>query len=185
MGELIIRIINGQIEDIADVFSLDIKQLVQEMLDTDCDKRPSINEILQKPFILRYIKLNLIKQMDLNQSTKENTKESIKDDDEYLENKGLIDIEDITFKKEENLIIEDSRYKKEESDDNTRKNILDNEKEETLDYNSTFYKIEKTKKFLEKLMGFDNFVLVYSKITVKRLFLHLIIFIEINQVLIE
>lgn len=104
MGELIVKIINGQIEDMAEPFSAEISQLVLEMLDTDCDKRPNINEILQKPFVLRYIKLNLIKQIDLNQSTKENSKETIEVED-YMEREGLIDIDNITFKKNENIKI--------------------------------------------------------------------------------
>ncbi len=117
MGELILKIINGQIENFAEPFSAEIRKLVLEMLETDCDKRPSINEILQKPFILRYIKLNLIKQMDLNQSTKENSEETI-EIDEYFEREGLIAIENISF---QNNCENYKNYKNEEENINISK----------------------------------------------------------------
>jgi len=187
MGELILKIINGQTEDMAEPFSQEIRKLVQEMLDTDCEKRPNINEILQKPFIMRYIKMNLIKQMDLNQLRADETKTSIEIDD-YLDKEGLIDIENITFKKEEKIIVEDNRKQfsenrnsaqkynsdckdiKVEEDEIISKNSESPQIENNLDTNSTIKKIEKTKRILQKLLGFNNFTKVHSRFSVKHFF---------------
>jgi serine/threonine protein kinase len=186
MGELIVKIINGQIEDIAEPYSPEIRQLVLEMLDTDCDKRPNINEILQKPYILRYIKLNLIKQMDLNQSTKENSKDLIEMEEDYIKREGFIDIENITFKKDEKLKIEydhsneifksnslcniniNNKIKNNSNHDDYKKlnkGIMIN-KDIKIDGYFTLGKIEKTKKVLEKLIGVENFFEAYKKINV-------------------
>lgn len=264
MGDLIIRIINGQIEDMADVFSAEIRSLVKEMLQTDCDLRPSINEILQKPFILRYIKLNLIKQMHMDSNTNPNGNgtESLSDSEEYIdidnyeEKEGLIKIENISFKKDNancnnsvcninkitnfkepfddqenfklnrnakddlNLSKNNKNYKNNENDiekdynnnyetekiDINKKNNFSktqtdsnnrekdfneqilktqvplqqtellksasiikstsksNEANESI--NSMYFKIEKTKKVLEKILGFDDYLNIYTKFKV-------------------
>lgn len=63
IGELILKILKGEYEPIQESFSSEIKELVKEMLETDTAKRPDINTILEKPFLKKYIKLTLIRQI--------------------------------------------------------------------------------------------------------------------------
>ena len=49
-------------------YSQDIRDLVEEMLSIETSQRPEINTILQKPFMLKYIKLNLIRQISSNEN---------------------------------------------------------------------------------------------------------------------
>ena len=51
MNQLIVNIIRGRHPPISSAFSVEVRQLVDAMLTKDPSKRPSINQILQLPFI--------------------------------------------------------------------------------------------------------------------------------------
>jgi len=49
---LILKIMRGSVAPIADRFSDGLRQLIQDMLNLDPSKRPTIDEIIAQPFIL-------------------------------------------------------------------------------------------------------------------------------------
>ena len=53
---LTLKIINGQYEPIPDIYSIELKSLVNMLLTVDNQKRPTINEILS---MIKYFKQNL------------------------------------------------------------------------------------------------------------------------------
>ena len=63
LSGLILSIINGKYEALPDSYSNDIKDLVKDLLNTDSQRRPTIDQILNKPFIHGYAKKLLDKEI--------------------------------------------------------------------------------------------------------------------------
>jgi hypothetical protein len=177
IGELILKILKGDIESPGN-FSSDAVNLLKELLNTDSDKRPDINAILEKPYLLKYIKLNLIKKLTSPEKTlyineplvspnnRSNTSSECLNfqynsiphsfnSDSYIG--GGFASKEITIKELEK--------------DYSGSSLFINKSEDggNEDGSSTFCKIEKLKSSLEKYLGFDNFVDIYLKISVIRL----------------
>jgi hypothetical protein len=187
----------------AEVFSLDIRDTVIEMLQVNCEKRPCIDDILRKPFILRHIKMNLVKESDLkkrisyykeklNFCSKENNKKEIDkenniDKENINLNKGLINLGDLESNKEnmydinfsKDIFVNNESNNELSSNDkkqNTLINIfINDERNETYKNNKQFIdlnsnivinKIEKMKKILQKIIGIDEFYILYDKLMV-------------------
>lgn len=172
----------------AEVFSPEIQNLVKEMLQTDCEKRPSINKILEKPFILHYIKINLVKESDLKKrlnfyKEKLNFPKKEKENNMHKVNdSGLINLKEFISEKkdikEKEFFDKNESYK--ESIDKKESTFSDlfvndertvsSKKEPFINSNSTINQIDKMKNILEKLMGKDEFNIIYNKATVNYFF---------------
>ena len=100
LGELILKILKGEFGKMNDGnFSKESKQLVKDILVTDYNKRPGIDQILKINVLKKYIKMNLIKQICKNQMSNENLiekniniiKNKYEDQKENLSNKYNIE----------------------------------------------------------------------------------------------
>jgi hypothetical protein len=69
IGELILKILKGDHDPMFDNYSIEIRTLCQDMLNIDSSQRPTINSILERPFMTKYIKLNLIRQLSNKQTS--------------------------------------------------------------------------------------------------------------------
>ncbi len=49
------RILNCSYEALPNTFSADLRQLVKDTLEKDPENRPSVNEILMRPFIIKHL----------------------------------------------------------------------------------------------------------------------------------
>jgi serine/threonine protein kinase len=162
IGELILKILKGDIDTPNKCFTEESINLIREMLTTDCEKRPDINVILEKPCLLKYIKMNVIKRMTTKQKTSITYEQ-----DKYSSDSSETQLH-LKYKS-----LPDSHNSVEK--DNSSKEITQNELErdcnitvihETKDHESTFTKIEKLKTSLEKFFGLENFLDIYFKISV-------------------
>jgi hypothetical protein len=171
IGELILKILKGEIESPGN-FSEDAVTLLKELLNTDSDKRPDINTILEKPFLLRYIKLNLIKKL----TSPEKVLYSSNNDQPITSNNNRsnsssdclhLNYNSIPHSFHSDSYVIGSKEITIKEDHSTSSLFLKSDKEEGENKSSTFSKIEKLKSSLEKYLGFDNFVDIYLKISVK------------------
>ena len=73
---LALKILKGSFPPLPNQYSKDLKGLILQMLQVDQKKRPSVDAILLKPFILKY----LPKEEQLRQTEKqEQKKQAVKD----------------------------------------------------------------------------------------------------------
>ncbi len=70
IGELIIKILKGSFEPLNPVYSVELRDLVKDILNINCELRPDLNTVLEKKFLLHYIKLTLIRQITSNSRRK-------------------------------------------------------------------------------------------------------------------
>ena len=63
IGELIIKILKGIYEPLNKVYSIELQNVVKDILNINCEMRPDLNVILEKKFLLHYIKLTVIRQI--------------------------------------------------------------------------------------------------------------------------
>lgn len=88
IAQLVMKIINGQFELIEDNYSEELKSLLKEMLCVDPEKRPDINQILKRPYLVRYIKLNVIRiishnKYDINENERKSVRDNYEDNANY------------------------------------------------------------------------------------------------------
>ncbi|KAF4111661.1 hypothetical protein G5714_008692 [Onychostoma macrolepis] len=62
--EIVSRILNCSYEALPNTFSADLRQLVKDTLQKDQEKRPSVNEILMRPFIIKHLHKMSIQTVD-------------------------------------------------------------------------------------------------------------------------
>ncbi len=156
IGELILKILKGDIDAPIDSFSEDSISLVREMLSTDCERRPDINFILEKPCLLKYIKMNVIKRM----TCKDKHIPNYDKDNDYSSDSSETQLH-LKYKSAPDSI--------EHSSKEITQNELERDCNITIihaDHESTFTKIEKLKTSLEKFFGLENFLDIYFKISV-------------------
>ena len=69
IGELIKNILSGNINKMdKKFFSEESRNLIKEILTTKANKRPDVNQILSRNVLQKYIKMNLIKQISINEN---------------------------------------------------------------------------------------------------------------------
>jgi hypothetical protein len=127
------------------------------MLTTDSEKRPDINFIIEKPCLLKYIKMNVIKKI----TSKEKIISNFEKDNNYSSDSSETQLH-LKYKSSPDSI-----------ENSSSKEITQNELERDCnitiihaDHESTFTKIEKLKTSLEKFFGLENFLDIYFKISV-------------------
>jgi serine/threonine protein kinase len=171
IGELILKILKGEVDPMHDCFTEEMRSLVIEMLNTDCDQRPDLNSILEKKFMLKYIKLNLIRQLtSKNETNKKESEYNLLNKRDLKTRSNSSDSSQLNLNYNYKSLPEssnasDNHYSNSGSQDNGEKNSNKNDKSREND-NSTFAKIEKLKNFLENYLGLDNFMEIYFKINV-------------------
>ncbi len=195
----------GEFEKVDEVYSKDLCSLVEEMLNIDTNKRPDLNTILEKPFMLKYIKLNLIRQLSNSKNTRYTpnnffSEESFKFDKIQIKEDSCnlnlnfisalspsqisVDSNKVSFTVSDELNVykiasSSSSKNSSERFSHNKKKSEKNENavvEQTYDKNSVFTKIEKLKKFLEKFLGLETFLEIYFKINVSYKFILGILF---------
>lgn len=62
--EIVSKILTCSYEALPNTFSADLRQLVKDTLQKDQDKRPSVNEILMRPFIIKHLHKMSIQTVD-------------------------------------------------------------------------------------------------------------------------
>ena len=71
VGELVLKILKGECGSMEMYnFSSEIKEIVQSILVTNCDVRPDVNAILSMKVLDKYIRMNLIKRISVNENDK-------------------------------------------------------------------------------------------------------------------
>jgi hypothetical protein len=156
IGELILKILKGDIDTPNQCFSEESIKLVRELLTTDCEKRPDINTILEKKCLLKYIKMNVIKRM----TSKDKPVTNFEKEDYYSSDSSETQLH-LKYKSAPDSI--------EHSSKDISQNELVQDCDVTVihaDHESTFTKIEKLKTSLEKFFGLENFLDIYFKISV-------------------
>ena len=120
IGELILKILKGDFGkmDNAYSFSKELKNLVKDILVTNCEMRPDVNKLLSQKVLERYIKLNLVKQISMREnanalSHKETTK---KDFNLLFERKNEKNSNNTTEKSEKNAFTPEFSWEKTEDE---------------------------------------------------------------------
>ena len=162
------------------------------MLNTESEKRPEITDILSMPIMLKYIKMNLIRQLTYKKSnvtkereveikleeTKRESYESLNLNLDYISLPKSQNSEKINITTSDEISvykISSGHSSKNSSSRLTTENIsnkgsksIESNKVLKEDKNSDFTKIEKLKKYLENFLGLDNFLEIYFKTNVIR-----------------
>ncbi len=108
-----LKILHGEHELIQENYSQDLKCLLKEILTVNPDNRPDLNKILEKPFLMKYIKMNVVKQIS-NMSNRNKKSRQHDDSRENKENPGSqFDGQELAFNLD-SKISENSSFKSRE-----------------------------------------------------------------------
>lgn len=187
---MILKILKGEYEKLDYTYSKELLSLLNELLNINSEMRPDVKHILEKPLMLKYIKLNLIRQLSNVKSSLYIPNNLFQEQNFVLENLKIneenselnlnyisalspsqisVDSNKVSFIASDELnvykIASDSTSKNSSGGLSSNKKTISNEISNEPK-NSVFNKIEKLKKFLEKFLGLETFLEIYFKINV-------------------